>query len=123
MEILRSLHVPAINLVVPAQGPAGYVRRNGYALASPREQGIIAPVKDDTGVNLAFRLVAQLVAKHLRDAGADIKDIFLLQTVTQRRIHKGIERLARLHKEPVIALVIIRAQVVCLGIEKLTSER
>ena len=72
---------------------------------------------------MALRLRAQLLGKVLRDAGSNIEDIQPFQTVTQRRIHIGIDRLARLQNESVIALVIKRAQVIRLAVKYLATDR
>src|SRR5207249_10006451 len=52
-----------------------------------------------------------------------IENISVLQTLPQRHLVKRVGRSAQLDRKPGIARVVLRAQVVCLVIKKLTAQR
>src|SRR4030095_16301364 len=108
---------------VASKKTTGNSRRKGNALTTARKQRIVARIKDNTAKDLAFDKRALLVQDELRCAGRHIKNLDVLQRVSQGSVRVCIDWLAQFEQEPVIALVVKGAQIVCLVVKSLTSER
>ena len=59
----------------------------------------------------------------VRCAGRHIKNIDVLERVSQRCVCIRIKRFPHLDHESIIALVIFVAQIICFGVKKLTGKR
>src|SRR5207249_1598847 len=123
MEILRPLEVESIYLGIASENTRRNTRRESDPLTTPSKQGIITPVKYNTAKDFALHSGTLLRLDLLGCAWVYIENINVLQTIAQRRVNKRVDRFAQLDRKPVIALVVLRAQVVCLVIKKLTAQR
>src|SRR5262249_37726950 len=72
---------------------------------------------------LAFESRARLRLDDVRCAGRHIKNLDVLQRISQSGVHVSIERFPHLDHASVIALVIFVAVIICLGVKKLTRKR
>src|SRR5206468_1676416 len=122
MEILRPLEVESIYLGIASEKTPRNTRRESDPLTTPSKQGIITPVKYNTAKDFALHSGTLLRLDLLGCAWVYIENINVLQTIAQRRVNKRVDRFAQLDRKPVIALVVLRALVVCLVIKKLTAQ-
>ena len=82
---MRSFEVQSIDLSVAAKKAARDIRRKGEAMSPAREQWIIARVVYDAAENLALGSRTLLRFDEVRRANGHIKNIDVLQMVSQRR--------------------------------------
>ena len=122
MKILRPFQIQSINLSIASEKTTGNSRRKRNALPAAREQRIVARIKHQAAKHLTFGKRAALRQNKLRRGGRDIKDLDVLQCISQRAVHVSVDRLAEFQHEPVIALVVIGAQIICLGVKGLAGE-
>src|SRR5215211_8035329 len=106
MEILRSLHIERVNLGIASQKTTGDQRRKCDALPTAGEQRIVARIKNDATKELAFNERSLLRLNELRGAGGDIKNVDVLQRISQGAVGVSVDWFAHLEHEPVIALVV-----------------
>src|SRR5205809_4084400 len=89
----------------------------------PRKDGAVAPVEYHTGQDFTLHERARCCLDLWGCAVSYIVNIHVLQAVGHACIHVLVERFAYLDRKPIIALVIFRAQVVCLVKKELTTDR
>src|SRR2546430_6387412 len=123
MEIFRPFQIQSVKLDVASEKTTGDKRRKGDPLATAREQRVIARIKHNAGKNLALESRARLRLDEVRCAARHIKNIDVLQRISQSAVRVSIERFPHLDHESVIALVIFVAQIICFGVKKLTGKR
>ena len=123
MEILRSLQIERVNLSIASQKTAGDQRRKCDALSAAGEQGIVARIKDDLPEELAFNERSLLRLNELTGAAGHIKNVDILQRISQGAVRVNVDWFAQLEHEPVIALVVQGAQVIRFVVKRLAAER
>ena len=122
VKILRCFEVQSVDLSVASKKAARDIRRKGDASSPAREQGIIARVEHDTAENFALGSRTLLRLDEVGRANSHIKNIDVLQLISQRCECICIDRLAQFHGKSVVALVILGAQIVCLRIKDLAIQ-
>src|SRR4029453_5770653 len=123
MEILRSLQIPPVNLGIASQKTAGDHRRKCDALPAAGEQRIVARIKDDAPEDLAFNGRSLLRLNELGGARVHVKNVDVLQRISQGGVHIRVDWLSHFELESVIALVVLGAQVIRLGVKDLATQR
>src|SRR5690242_11235090 len=123
MEVLRSLQVEGVNLDIASQKSAGDHRRKRDALPAAGEQWIVARIKHDAPQELAFNGRSFLRLNKLGSARVDVKNVDVLQRVSQSTVHISVDWLSQLEQHSVIALVVLRAQVIRFGVKGLPTQR
>src|SRR5262249_42749223 len=121
MEILRSLQIESVNLRVASKKATGDSWRKCDALSPAREQRVITRIKDEAREDFAFKRRSSLRRDEGID-GVDVKNVNVLQCVSQGAVHVSVDWLAHLKRESVIALVIVGAQIIRFGIKHGASE-
>src|SRR5919106_1382394 len=106
MEILRSLQIPPVNLGIAPQKTAGDKRRKSNALSAAGEQGIVARIKDHAAKKFAFNERPLLRQDERRGAKGHIKNINVLQRISQVAVRVSVDLFAHPDHKPVIALVV-----------------
>src|SRR6267154_4126950 len=96
MEILRSLQIEPVNLGIASQKTAGDHRRKCDALPATGEYRTVARIKDDAREELAFNGRSLLRLNERRGAGIHVKDIDVLQRISQGGVRVRVEWLAQL---------------------------
>src|SRR5256885_7914630 len=96
MEILRSLQIERVNLGIASQKTASEKGGKSNALSAAREQGTVARIKDHAGKKFTFHRRSLLRLDELRGAGIHVKDIDVLQRISQGGVHVCVDWLAQL---------------------------
>src|SRR5512132_1021864 len=96
MEILRSLQIEPVNLGIASQKTAGDHRRKCDALPAAGEDRIVARIKDHAREELAFNGRSLLRLNELGRARVHVKDVDVLQHISQGGVHVRVDWLAQL---------------------------
>src|SRR4029077_9750413 len=96
MEILRSLQIESVNLGIASQKTAGDKRGKSNACPAAGEQRIVARIKDDAPKELAFNGRSLLRLNEHRRARVHVKNVDILQRISQAGVHVGVDWLAHL---------------------------
>src|SRR4029453_5626985 len=106
MEILRSLQIECVNLGIASKKTAGDQRRECDALPAAGEQRIVARIKNNAPEELAFNERSLLRLNELRGAAGHIKNVDVLQRISQGAVRVSVDWLANLKKDTVICVVL-----------------
>src|SRR6185369_2037847 len=123
MEILRSFQIECVNLGIASQKTARDHRRKCDALPAAGEQRVVARIIDETRDDLAFNGRSFLRLNEGRGARVHVKNVDVLQDISQGSVHVRVDWLAQLKRDSVIALVVLGAQVIRLGEKGLATQR
>src|SRR5437762_6032852 len=96
MEILRSLQIEPVNLGIASQKTAGDHGRKCDALPAAGEYRTVARIKDDASDELAFDGRSLLRLNELGGTRVYVKDVDVLQYISQGAVHVRVDWLAQL---------------------------
>src|SRR3954464_3865734 len=112
MKILGCLQVSSVDLNIATEGTASDVRREGDPGAATRQNGIVAPIKDDAAQDFALHRGTLFRPYLFRDAGLDVKNIDILEPITKSRIDGGEEGLTHFGGDTEIPLIVNGAEII-----------
>src|ERR1700737_1387090 len=95
-DVFGRSDIHSVNLLISTEWASGNKGRNRNSLALASQKWTVAPVPNQTGAHHAFCRRSCFSPNFRRDAGGDVVDIVVLQTVTEHAVDPGDDRLSRL---------------------------